>query len=268
MFFKGIRPDARTFNAARELEYGVGAISSADGSSTVKIGGTSVVAGSKLHALMLPITAVAHERKGTIKVSVELGPLCSTRFQSYKNSEQAVTLSKSISRIVSEMFDFQDLRINDNLVWDLRVTVICTSFDGNVMDAAVLAAVLCLINTKIPDVIVSSQGELSETEKAGRQLTVKSIPVSLTFSVFDLDRQLIDLVDPTALEEDAGKSLLTIVVMAKNSGQDTLSQLDSAPVLVLKPGGIALPASHLSSAIRSARVRAKAVLALLLQDLL
>jgi exosome complex RNA-binding protein Rrp42 (RNase PH superfamily) len=222
------------------------------------------VAGSSIRALMLPVGVNAREDEGSVQVIVELGSICSTRFQSNKQGEEALALSKTISRIVSKVVDPVNMKINDGLFWDVRVTVFCTSFDGNVLDAALLATVLCLVNTKLPDVAFSPSGELSETEKPSKALVLESIPISLTFAVYDCEGQLLHLADPTAMEEDSSKSLVTVVVMAKSSAE---SSADSAPVIVHKPGGMALQPAHLAGAIKAARSRAREILTLMRADL-
>ena len=245
------------------MEYGVGAISTAEGSATVKLGGTSVVAGSNIRAV-LP-GGVGNEK--TVQVVLELGSICSTRFQSNKQCEEAAALSKTITRIVSNAVDRVDLTINENIFWDIRVSVFCTSFDGNVLDAALFAAVLCLMNTKLPNVALNPSGELSETNKPSKYLRLQSIPISHTFAMLDCDNQLLNLADPTAMEEDSARSLVTIVVVARSAGEESAAHVGSAPIVVHKPGGISLQPAHLSSAIKAARARAQQVLTLMRADL-
>ncbi len=202
-----------------------------------------------------------------MQVTVELGPICSTKFQSSRPGEQAIALSKSISRVLSDIIDTKDLRITDDLVWDISVSVICTSYDGNVSDAALFAAVVCLLDTKIPDVVLSSKGELAQTNKPSKVLALQRIPVPLTLAIFDRDGQILDLIDPTALEEDFSHSFLTIVVMVKNDGAGSASHVDSAPVVVHKAGGIALSPAFLARAMKLARSRATHVLGLMREDM-
>ncbi len=202
-----------------------------------------------------------------MQVTVELGPICSTKFQSSRPGEQAISLSKTISRVLSDIIDVQDLRISDDLLWDISVSVICTSYDGNISDAALFAAVVCLMDTKIPDVVLSSKGELTETNKPSKKLVLQRIPIPLTLAIFERDGQTLDLIDPTALEEDFSQSFLTIVVMVKNDGASSASHTDAAGVVVHKAGGIALSPAFLARAIKLARIRAKDVLGLMREDM-
>ncbi len=217
-----------------------------------------------MSALMLPVGAAGKDKEGIVQVTVELGPICSTKFQSARPGEQAIALSKTVSRVLSDIIDVKDLRISDDLVWDISISVICTSYDGNVSDASLFAAVVCLMDTKIPDVVLSSKGELAETNKPSRRLALQRIPVPLTLAIFDRDGQTLDLIDPTALEEDFSQSFLTIVVMATNDGAGGAA--DAAPVVVHKAGGIALSPAFLARAIKLARSRAKDVLPGLMRE--
>ena len=218
---------------------------------------------------MLPVGAEGKDKEGMVQVTVELGPICSTKFQSSRPGEQAIALSKTISRVLSDIIDPKDLRISDDLVWDISVTVICTSYDGNVSDAALFAAAVCLMDTKIPDVVLSSKGELSQTNKPSRTLALQRIPVPLTLAIFDRDGQTLDLIDPTALEEDFSHSSLTVVVLASHDGAGGAphAAVSSAPVVVHKAGGLPLSPAFLSRAIKLARSRAEDVLRLMRDDM-
>jgi exosome complex RNA-binding protein Rrp42 (RNase PH superfamily) len=216
---------------------------------------------------MLPVGAIGKERDGMVQVSVELGPICSTKFQSSRPGEQAIALSKTISRVLSDIIDPKDLRISDDLVWDISVSVICTSYDGNVLDAALFAAVVCLMDTQIPDVVLSSKGELAETNNPSKKLALQRIPIPLTLAVFERDGQTLDLIDPTALEEDCSHSFLTVVVVVKNDGAGSAAHVDAAAIVVHKAGGAALSPAFLSRAIKRARSRARDVLGLMREDM-
>ena len=265
---QGIRPDGRPFQSIRPTACTLGNIRAADGSATVQIGDTSVVAGTVLSAVSLP---PGRERAGRIQVAVELGPICSTRFQGTKQSDQALALSQFLNRIVkdSKMLKFGELTITDDIVWVLKVSVTCTNYDGNLTDASLLAVVAALLNTKLPSVELNQQGELVETDSPCKRLEVQTVPVSLTHAVFNCDGACLSLVDPASMEEESSNALVTVVVVVPNNCPQipTLRAWESAPVIVHKPGGVALPVSTLADSIRNARNRAQDIVNLILQDL-
>lgn len=94
---KNIRPDKRSLLGIRKTTVSVGSITSANGSAFVKQGNTSVSAGIKLEYGPPPPPGVSQ-----LMISLELLPLCSSRFRPGKPSEQAQVVGEQISRLFNK----------------------------------------------------------------------------------------------------------------------------------------------------------------------
>eukprot|EP00961_Rhodomonas_salina_P085878 1153580-Rhodomonas_salina.1 len=96
---------------------------------------------------------------GRLEVVVELGTVCSNRFPTWKPSDQAIAISHFVARTLkgAGVVDLKDLIIKKGAAaFILNISVTCLNYDGNVEDAALLAAVLALLDTKLPPVQVSA----------------------------------------------------------------------------------------------------------------
>jgi exosome complex component RRP43 len=140
-----VRPDGRLFSDVRQTTVTVGAIETADGSSMVRMGNTTVVCGIKVQvALPHPLTPT----KGYIVPNVELSPLCSSRFKVGPPSELAQVTSEWLHQMVQHVVNVEDLCIErGKAVWVIYADVTCLNYDGNVLDAAQLALVAALRNS-------------------------------------------------------------------------------------------------------------------------
>ncbi|KAM7436233.1 Exosome complex component RRP43 [Porites harrisoni] len=127
-----------------------GSISTAEGSALVKLGNTTVVCGVKAE---FAVPSQEKPKLGFIVPNVDLPPLCSSRFRPGPPSEQAQVLSQFVADIISncEPISLEDLCILEGkLCWVLYVDIMCLSYDGNITDACLIAAVAALQNCGSP----------------------------------------------------------------------------------------------------------------------
>jgi exosome complex component RRP45 len=88
---------------------------------------------------------------GTLKFNVELSPMASPAFEAGRPSELAVEVARILERTLkdSRVVDLESLCIvPEEKVWSVRVDVHVIDHDGNLVDAAVLAALTSLLHAR------------------------------------------------------------------------------------------------------------------------
>lgn len=206
---KGMREDNRKLDEYRniEIEYGVSA-KSAEGSARVKIGGTEVVAGVKME-VGKPFPDKPDE--GTIIVNMELLPLSSPEFESGPPGVDSIELSRVVDRGIreSKTIDFKKLCIKPGeKVWLIFIDIYPINDEGNLFDAAALAAFAALKDAKFP-VYDEKTEKVKYDEKTEKHVPLENLPMACT--VLKIDDKLI--IDPSVEEEKAADSRLTAVFM-------------------------------------------------------
>lgn len=240
------RPDGRELSEFRTTTLNIGSISTADGSALVKVGNTTVICGIKAE---LANPAVEAPSKGYIVPNVDLPPLCSSRFRPGPPGEQAQAASQFIADAIesSGMIETEDLCIErGKLCWVLYCDMMCLDYDGNVLDACIIALLAALKNTQLPEVTINTETSTPEVNVDKRRgLHIHKHPVGASFCVFD---DSILIVDPTAEEESLSTAHLTVVT----DEEDRLC-------VVHKPGGTSLSAKKLQECISRATARQKEI---------
>ena len=199
----GKRIDGRAFDKYRKITIEPDFVTSAEGSARVRLGDTEVVAGVKMD-VGEPYPDSPDE--GVLVVSAEFVPLASPEFESGPPGEDAIELARVVDRAIreSKAIDFKKLCITEGeKVWSVFVDIDILDNDGNLIDAAGLAAVTALLNTKIPDIV----DEKPVHEKKGKKpLPMKGIPISTTFTKINGNI----IVDPGYAESEATEARLTV----------------------------------------------------------
>ncbi|KAF9972942.1 Exosome complex component RRP43 [Actinomortierella ambigua] len=216
---QGVRPDGRLLSGFRPTTVHKSVVSTANGSSMVRVGGTTVVCGIKAEVAEPKLEA---QDEGFIVPNVELSPMCSSAFKPGPPSEQAQVVSDAIDRILkdSDVVDLKQLCIEKGrAVWTLWADVVCISYDGNILDAALLAIMAALTNVRLrkptyDDGIVSVSGE-ALTEENSFSLTLTRTPLSTTFAIFDSPNSTL-LADPNSAEENVSLGRITVTLDEKN----------------------------------------------------
>jgi len=128
----------------------------------------------------------------------------------------------------------------------------CINYDGNAFDAALLAMVAALKNTRLP--AAQFQEDIGRTicSKELIPLSLRCTPHAMTFGVFDSKHIL---ADPTSFEEPLLDATLTVVL--DEGSENILSIAQYGPSLTSP-----LTGSNLSlTCIRLAKERVKTVVA-------
>ncbi|XP_036380922.1 exosome complex component RRP43 [Megalops cyprinoides] len=240
------RPDGRELGEFRTTTLNIGSISTADGSALVKIGNTTAICGIKGELASPPADA---PNKGYIVPNVDLPPLCSSRFRPGPPGEQAQAASQFIADVIesSEVIKKEDICIEKGkLCWVLYCDIMCLDYDGNLLDASLIALLAALKNVQLPEVTINKETDLAEVNLQKKQhLNISKHPIGSSFAVFD---DSIVIVDPTSEEESLSTSMMTVVT----DEDDRLCTLH-------KPGGTSLSGEKLQDCISRAMTRHREV---------
>ncbi len=147
---EGRRIDGRGFDEFRPVTIKTGVISKAEGSADVSLGKTRVIAGIKM---IVGSPYPDTPDKGAMATGIELNPLAAPEFESGPPREGAVELSRVVDRGIREsgLIDMKALCIEEGeKVWMVFIDVDVLDHDGNLFDAASLAAVAALSTTTVP----------------------------------------------------------------------------------------------------------------------
>ena len=149
---KGKRIDGRKIDQYRPIQIVPDYIKKAEGSALVRIGETLVLAGVKLE-IGKPFSDTPNQ--GVLIVNAEFSPLAAPEFESGPPGEDAIELARVVDRGIreSKMIEVDKLVIKEGeQVWSVFVDVALLNHDGNLLDAASLAAVTALHHAKIPKI--------------------------------------------------------------------------------------------------------------------
>ncbi|XP_059060186.1 exosome complex component RRP43-like [Achroia grisella] len=215
---RNIRPDGRQFNEQRNIKLNLNSLDTADASSVVKCGNTTIVCGIKLE---LATPKAEEPNQGFIVTNVELPALCSTKNKPGPPSDHAQVTNYLVSDIInnSKSVDLKDLCIvPDKLAWVLYCDIVCLDNDGSLVDACIIAMMASLKTLTLPTVTYDSEtAEISVDENNRTPLKVHGIPVATSFVVYKTSDSDKLLMDPSAYEEDTcGGNGANFIVCCKN----------------------------------------------------
>ncbi|PHP45552.1 RNA-binding protein [Methanosarcinales archaeon ex4572_44] len=203
------RADGRNFEEYREIEIQTDIIDKAEGSASIKLGNTYLVAGIKIQpGEPFPDTP----DDGVIITNIELLPMASPIFEAGPPREDAVELARVIDRGIreSKAIDLKQLCITPGeKVWIIFIDIHVLNDGGNIMDAASLATTAALLKTKIPE----KQYQLGNNNNDDKRLPIRNIPIATTATT--LENTII--LDPTNDEEQIAGTKLTIITNTNNT---------------------------------------------------
>lgn len=207
---RGFHIDKRPLMNYRPIEIVYGVAPKAEGSALVKLGGTQVLAGIKLE-IGQPYPDTPNE--GVIIVNAEYIPAASPSFEPGPPDENAIELARVIDRALreSKAISLDKLCIiPGKKVWIIWLDIYILDYDGNLVDASMLAAMAALLNTRIP------YYEADETQgivKIDKNRKHSNIPIN-EYVVFVTINKIGEalVIDPTAEEELLASYKLTIAV--------------------------------------------------------
>jgi exosome complex component RRP42 len=203
------RMDGRKFDEFRNIEIRTGVVKKAYGSAYVALGDTIVIAGIHFET-GTPFADTPDQ--GILITEGEFLPTASFYAEPGPPTEEEIELSRVVDRGIreSEMIDLTKLVISPGeKVLKLFIDFNILNDDGNLVDAAMLAAVSALLTTEYPDPekvaeLENDRSELKEVERI--PLPVRDIPISVTVGVINNKY----IVDPTLPEEISAEALISV----------------------------------------------------------
>lgn len=147
---EGKRVDGRPFDQFRPITIETHCVNKAEGSAQVKIGNTRVLVGIKMSVgEPFPDTPNC----GVLSTAAELIPMASPDFEAGPPQRNAIELARVVDRGVreSEVVQVDQLVITPaEKVWIIFIDIHILDYDGNLFDAASLAALAALSTTTVP----------------------------------------------------------------------------------------------------------------------
>ncbi|MEM1541498.1 MAG: exosome complex protein Rrp42 [Ignisphaera sp.] len=207
---RGFHIDKRSLTSYRSIEITYGISPKAEGSALVKLGNTQVLVGVKLEVGQ-PYPDTPNE--GAIIVNAEYIPAASPSFEPGPPDENAIELARIIDRSLRESravaLDKLCI-IPGKKVWIIWLDIYILDYDGNLVDASMLASMAALLNTYIPYYEVDEVQGLVKIDKSKKH---SSMPINkhvVTVTISKIGEALV--VDPTAEEESLTTYRLAIAI--------------------------------------------------------
>ncbi len=230
------RLDGRKKGQYRKVEISYDVSNKAEGSARVKLGDTEVIAGVKMDVgEPYPDTP----DQGNLITGAELLALSSPDFLPGPPNPESIELARIVDRGIREsgMIDLKKLCIKEGeLVWNIIIDIYTINDDGNLIDAAALAAVAALKNAVLPK-LEGDRVKFGEFTKT--KVPIKMTPITCT--VYKIGDHLV--VDPDKNEEEAVDARLSVAISesgnihAMQKGGDigfTIEEVDQAISLAKK----------------------------------
>ncbi|KAK7790710.1 hypothetical protein R5R35_007950 [Gryllus longicercus] len=155
--------------------------------------------------------------EGLLLLFVELSPMGAPHFEAGRQSDLAVQLNRLLEKCIkdSRCVDLESLCITaEEKVWAVRVDVNILNHEGNLVDAASLAALTALSHFRRPDVTTTGEQTIihDPAERDPIPITLHHHPVCVSYAVFDKGNHVI--ADPTAIEERVSEGQIVFGVNA------------------------------------------------------
>ncbi|MEW5955504.1 MAG: exosome complex protein Rrp42 [Candidatus Micrarchaeota archaeon] len=210
LILKGKRADGRGPMDYRPIRVEKNVFSNCEGSAIAYVGDTKVLAGVKIDVAE-PFSDRPNE--GIFMVNSEFTPAAHPDFEPGPPNEKSIELARVVDRGIraANSLDLASLVLPDGKVLGVFIDVYVLDHSGNLTDAAALAAMAALNNTRLPKYEPSAKegakGTLVREEAAGG-LAVKSNVVTCSFEKINGTT----VVDATDEEEIASDGRLTIAL--------------------------------------------------------
>lgn len=217
---EGKRLDGRAAEDYREITIEDGISKNSASAVRVKFGKTEVLCGVHL-GLATPYPDSPAE--GTFMTNAELHPMASQQFDIGRPGINAIELSRVIDRGIREsgFIDFKGLCIKEGeKIWQVFVDIVAINDDGNLFDAAGLAAIIALGRARMPIYSEEEDKIVGYDEKKGIPLLKEVLSYSMTFHKVG-DKIVADV---SKDEEAISKFRLTIAI-GDNNGEARITAM-------------------------------------------
>ena len=249
------RADGRALDEFREIFIETGVIRKAEGSARVKLGNTQLIVGIKPQiGEPFPDTPGT----GIIITNSELLPMASPTFEPGPPDERSIELSRVVDRCIREsnMLNLEKLcLVEGSSVWLLFIDLHIIDYDGNLFDAAVLATVAALRDTKLPTAKIEEDEIILDYENP-QPLPLEDTALMCTFA--KIGDQMI--LDPSLDEEEILTARLSIgmrpdgtICAMQKGGEGSLTKDDILKAIEITKGRIPQLMEELDKTIPQAR---------------
>ncbi|XP_052498014.1 exosome complex component RRP45 isoform X1 [Budorcas taxicolor] len=172
--------------------------------------------------------------EGILFFNLELSQMAAPAFEPGRQSDLLVKLNRLLERCLrnSKCIDTESLCVvAGEKVWQIRVDLHLLNHDGNIIDAASIAAIVALCHFRRPDVSVQGDAVTLYTleERDPVPLSIHHMPICVSFAFFQQGTYL--LVDPSEREERVMDGLL---VIAMNKHREICTIQSSGGIMLLK----------------------------------
>ncbi|MCC6057789.1 MAG: exosome complex protein Rrp42 [Desulfurococcaceae archaeon] len=208
---RGYHIDKRPVTSYRPIEIVYGVAPKAEGSALVRLGNTQILAGVKLEVGQ-PYPDTPDE--GAIVVNAEYIPAASPTFEPGPPDENAIELARIIDRSIreSKAIPLDKLCIiPGKKVWIVWLDIYILDYDGNIVDASMLASMAALSNTYIPYFEIVDQH--TGIVKVNKDQKVSPLPINkyvVTVTTYKIGDVLV--IDPTAEEESLAQHRIAVSI--------------------------------------------------------
>ncbi|KAL2897388.1 Exosome complex component RRP45B [Bienertia sinuspersici] len=176
--------------------------------------------------------------EGSLSIYTEFSPMADPAFDAGRPEESAVELGRIIDRGLRESraVDTESLCVvSGKLVWSVRVDIHILDNDGNLLDAANIAALAALMTFRRPECslggvdgqeVIVHPPEVQEPQP----LIVHHLPIAVTFAFITDDNIAVEVIDPTYHEEAVMKGRMTVTCLriACVKAADMTSKIENA----------------------------------------
>lgn len=235
---KNERPDGREFLQHRDISIQKNVFENCEGSAICHLGDTKVLAGVKID-LATPFPDRPNE--GMLSVGCEFSPIAHPSFQAGPPGEASIELARVVDRGIraANAIDLTKLKVSEGKVLGVFIDLYILDHNGNLTDAAAMAAMSAVKNAVVPKVIQDGETFKLDRENRKDKLPLGEDVVTCTFE--KVGDSII--LDANIDEENASSGRLTfgattngLVCSAQKSGSAgfTLEQFDELLDLTLE----------------------------------
>ncbi len=211
---KGLHVDRRPVLDYRPVNISYNVAPNADSSILIKLGNTQILAGIKLEVGQ---PFLDNPDEGVLIVNAEYIPAASPIYEPGPPDENAIELARIIDRSLREprVIALDKLvLIPGKKVWTLWLDIYVLDYDGNLIDASMLASMAALATTYIPYYEVD---QITGNIKIDKSKKVAPLPINkyvVSVTVNKIGDYLV--VDPTGEEEAIASSSITFSISEDN----------------------------------------------------
>lgn len=227
---KAERPDGREFLQHRDVSIQKNVFENCEGSAICHFGDTKVLAGVKID-LATPFPDRPNE--GMLSVGCEFSPIAHPSFQAGPPGEASIELARVVDRGIraANAIDLTKLKVAEGKVLGVFIDLYILDHNGNLTDAAAMAAMSAVKNAVVPKVVQDGEAYKLNREDRKAKLPLGEDVVTCTFE--KVNGSII--LDASIEEENASSGRMTfgattsgLICSAQKSGSAsfTLEEFD------------------------------------------